>query len=126
MIEFVPFSGEPEAANCPAVVCDTCRKQVVEKGNIHWVVKVRIPEGEPREQSPVFAAHKGKCDRALETWLRQQYGEGWIYLWDELGTFLRQLNFNVARDFEQDPEGEYHQTIIRQPKNNPHNEIPPV
>lgn len=125
MIEFVPRNGPPEAMNCPAVVCDTCRKQVVDKGNIHWAVKVNHDNDELRQQSPTFAAHKGRCDRALEAWLRKQYGDGWIYLWEELGVWLRQLTHNIANDFDDDTEGEYLQVIVKMPTD-PHREIPQI
>ena len=124
MIEIVPRSGPPEALSCPAIVCDTCRRQVVGKGNIIWMFKVVHSDEEVRQQSPTYAAHKGACDRALEKWLKQQYGDGWILMWEELGTFLRQLLHNAENDFADDTKGEYHQLLVKQPKNDPHTEIP--
>jgi hypothetical protein len=124
MIEVVPYSGPPEAMNCPAIICDACRRQVVGKGNIVWAYKVVHNDDELRQQSPVFAAHKGSCDRGLDLWLKKQYGSGWIIMWEELGTYLRQLAYNAEHAFEDDKNGEYHQLIIKQPANDPHTEIP--
>ncbi|MBX9425461.1 hypothetical protein [Streptomyces lateritius] len=124
MIEVVPRSGPPEAMNCPAVICDACRRQVVGKGNIIWAIKVVRSDEETRQQSPVYAAHKGACDRGLEAWLKKQYGPGWITLWEEMGTYLRQLLHNAEHSFEEDAEGEYHRLVIKQPGNDPHIEIP--
>jgi hypothetical protein len=124
MIEIVPYSGKPEALNCPAFVCDTCRKQIVGKGNVVWCIRAG-DEGELRQQSPLFAAHKGRCDRALELWLSGQYPlrDHWINLWEETDVFLKQLGNNADRSFDDDPNGEYHELIIRMPED-PHDEIP--
>lgn len=124
MIEVVPRSGPPEALSCPAIVCDACRRQVVGKGNIVWALKVVHSDTEVRQQSPLYAAHKGACDRALDAWLKGQYGPGWILMWEELGVYLRQLLHNAENDFADDAKGEYHQLIIKQPKNDPHSKIP--
>ena len=126
MIEIVPRSGPPEAMNCPAVVCDTCRKQVVDKGNIVWAYKSVYGTDEVRQQSPIYAAHKGACDRALDLWLKKQYGEGWLILWEELGTFMRQLAHNAVNDFADDKKGEYHRLIIKQPATDPHDAVPDI
>ncbi|MFC8065463.1 hypothetical protein [Streptomyces sp. NPDC057293] len=126
MIEYVPRSGPPEAMNCPAVVCDTCRKQVVGSGNIVWAYKVIHGDDEVRQQSPLYAAHKGRCDQALDTWLKKQYGSGWLILWEELDTFARQFQHNTANAFADDSAGEYHQLVIKQPNNDPHSKIPQI
>ncbi|MFD5566616.1 hypothetical protein [Streptomyces cadmiisoli] len=126
MIEYVPYSGEPEAMNCPAVICDTCRKQVVGQGNVIWCIRAG-EKGEQRQISPIFAAHKGRCDRALELWLRGQYpiDDHWINLWEEVEVFMKQFNNNVSRSFDEDPQGEYHQTIVKMP-GSPHDELPQI
>ncbi|MFE2850609.1 hypothetical protein ACFXJO_05675 [Streptomyces lavendulae] len=124
MIEYVPRSGPPEAMHCPTIICDTCRTQVHGAGNIVWMVKSYLADG-PRQQSPLYAAHKGPCDRALEAWLKTQYPEGdWLLNWEELGDFLRQLAHNAEHAFADDTKGEYHQLIIKQPRNDPHEQIP--
>lgn len=128
MIEYVPRSGPPEAMNCPAVVCDTCRKQVVGSGNIVWAYKVVHDTDEVRQQSPLYAAHKGRCDQALDAWLKKQYSiaDHWILLWEELDAFMEQLAHNAMNAFADDEEGEYHQLVIKQPRNDPHTEIPAI
>ncbi|MER7953874.1 hypothetical protein [Streptomyces sp. NPDC096030] len=124
MIEFVPRNGSPEAINCPAFVCDACRKQIAGEGNIVWALKVRDSETETAEQSPLYAAHKGACDQALEAWLMSQYDSQWVPLWEEIGTFLKQLVHNTGRDFSQDSKGQYQQLVIRHPASNPHSQVP--
>lgn len=126
MIEIVPRSGPPEALSCPAFVCDACRKQVVGKGNITWMLKTIRGEGEVRQQSPVYVAHKGACDRALEVWLRKQYSDGWIHMWEELSVFLKQLAHNAVNDFADDKKGEYHQLVIKHPSIDPHQAVPDI
>lgn len=126
MIEFVPYSGEPEALNCPAFVCDTCRKQVVGEGNVTWCVKV-VGKGGQRQHSPLFVSHKGRCDKALETWLGVQYSldDDWINLSEEIGVFRKQLDHNADRSFADDPNGQYHELILRMPTD-PHERQPPM
>ncbi|MER6376752.1 hypothetical protein ABT255_52665 [Streptomyces mirabilis] len=116
MIEYVPYSGEPEAMNCPAAICDTCREQVVGEGNIVWCIRAGN-KGEQRQQSPLFASHEGGCDCALGRWLEAQYplDDNWINLSDEIDVFLKQLGNNVGRSFADDPRGDYHQVIVRMP-----------
>ncbi|MFF1709277.1 hypothetical protein [Streptomyces sp. NPDC058268] len=128
MIEYVPRSGPPEAMNCPTVVCDACREQVVDQGNIIWLAKVVRSDEATHEQSPLYAAHKGRCDRSLEAWLKKQHEqhEGqWILLWEELDDFLRQLSHNGANPFAADSEGTYHRAVIRHPKADPL-QAPPI
>lgn len=124
MIEFVPYSGEPEAMNCPAFICDTCRTQIVGEGVVVWRVKIRSG-GEPRQQSPLFTAHKRACDQALSRWLEPQYplDGDWIDLSEEIDVFRKQLDNNANRSFVDDDRGEYHQTILRMPTD-PHREVP--
>lgn len=124
MIEIVPRSGPPEALSCPAFVCDTCRKQVVDKGNIVWMLKVIHGDDETRRQSPLYVAHKGRCDQALDLWLKGEYGDGWIPMWEELGVFLKQLTHNAVNDFADDKKGEYHRLVIKQPGTDPHDTVP--
>lgn len=124
MIEIVPRNGPPEALTCPAVVCDVCRRQITDSGNILWAHKVVGDSGEPPAQSPMYAAHKGNCDMAMEKWLKVQYGQGWITLWEEADTFLQQLVHNFTRAFGEDTRGDYQRLIIQHPKSDPHREIP--
>jgi hypothetical protein len=114
--------------NCPAVVCDACRRQVVGTGNIVWAYKVVHGTDEVRQQSPLYAAHKGRCDQALDAWLKKQYSSSdhWILLWEELDSFMRQLGHNSTNAFADDAEGEYHQLVIKQPRNDPHTAIPEI
>lgn len=112
MIEIVPRNGPPEAMNCPALICDACRKQVVGGGNILWVR--RYVDDKP-ESSPLMAAHKGQCDQAVEAWLQEHYPtiDGWCPLWEEAADFVRYLANNLAHSFAEDSDGAYlTQTII--------------
>lgn len=124
MIEFVPYSGEPQALNCPAVICDTCRQQIVGEGRVVWCVKA-VSKGEQRQQSPLFASHKGRCHHALDRWLEEQYplDGNWINLSEEVDSFLKQLGHNAARSFADDQQGEYHQVIVKMPTD-PHQGLP--
>ncbi|WP_404953128.1 hypothetical protein [Streptomyces sp. 147326] len=77
------------------------------------------------QQTPLFAAHKGACDRALDAWLKRQYPEGeWLLLWEELAGFLQQLSHNAEHAFVDDRRGEYHKTILKMPGADLHNETP--
>jgi hypothetical protein len=124
MIEFVPYSGEPQALNCPAFICDTCRQQVTEDGLVVWRVKVRDP-GEPRQQSPLFVTHKRRCDQALTRWLDATYprDSNWIDLTEDIDVFRKQLDNNAQRPFADDHNGDYHQTVLRMPPD-PHHDVP--
>lgn len=113
MIEYVARSGPPAAMNCPAFICDTCRKQVVGEGIVTWCTTIgRDYEAGRREhrQTPIYVAHKGRCGRALEVRLEAQYPheDGWIDLWDDLDDFVRQLAHNLTHAFADDREGRYH------------------
>lgn len=119
MIEYVARSGPPEAMNCPAFICDTCRKQVVGQGIVTWATTIgQDGEPGPHRQTPIYVAHKGRCGRALEVWIEQQYpfADGWIDLWDDLEDFVRQLAHNLANAFAADPEGKYHRHQLVLPK----------
>lgn len=106
MIEILGRSGEPEAMNCPALICDACRKQVVDHGNILWGTTVGV---EPRATTPLFVAHKGDCDVALSGSLEQQYpGDEWVWLWEEADHFLEYLNNNFKRALPEGPRVTYH------------------
>jgi hypothetical protein len=128
MIEYIPRSGPPEAMILPAVICDTCRRQVAGSGNIVWATKVMHDPSETRQQSPLFAAHKGSCDQALDAWLTEQYRleDHWILSWEELETFIRHLSANSKKDFSEDPQGEYHRFVIKVPSNDLHREVPNI
>lgn len=118
MIEYVARSGPPEAMNCPAFVCDTCRGQVVGEGIVTWTTTVgRDGTPGPHRQSPIYVAHKGDCGRALERWMERQYppADGWIDLWDDLEDFVRQLAHNLTHAFTDDPEGRYDQHRLVMP-----------
>lgn len=118
MIEYVARSGPPEAMNCPAFICDTCRKQVVAQGIVTWGTTIgRDGEPGPHRQSPIYVAHKGRCGRALETWFEKNYpaADGWIDMWDDLEDFVRQLANNLANAFADDTEGTYHQHKLTLP-----------
>lgn len=114
MIEMVSRSGPPEALLCPAFICDTCRQQVVNSGNVVYALRL-----EPRrESSPLFVAHKGVCDRALESRLAERYplDEGWTELWEELGVFVKQLAHNSTNPFTDDTEGTYRANTVVHPR----------
>lgn len=110
MIEYVARSGPPEAMNCPAFICDGCRKQVVGEGIVTWCSTIGRDDGEHR-QSPIHVAHKGTCGRKVEAILKACYprADGWIDYWDDIADFARQLANNAAEAFADDPDGEYHQ-----------------
>lgn len=112
MIEIVPRDGPPEAMNCPAFICDACRKQVIGQGNIVWMR--RYIDRQP-QSSPLYVAHKGDCDRRIEAALEQRYtaADGWTSLWEEAGDFLHYLTNNLTQTFADDPDGRYlTQTIV--------------
>lgn len=118
MIEYVARDGPPEAMNCPAFICDICRKQVVGKGIVTWGTTVAHEgDGGPHRQTPIYVAHKGRCGRALEVWFERTYphDDGWMDLWDDLDDFMRQLAYNLVNAFADDHEGTYrqHRLIIR-------------
>ncbi len=122
MIEYVARSGPPEALNCPAFICDTCRKQVFGQGIVTWSTTIgHDGEPSPHRQTPIYVAHKGRCGRALEVWLEANYprADGWIDLWDDLADFTRQLAHNLANAFADDLEGRYHQHRLVHPKETP-------
>ncbi|MGW3635644.1 hypothetical protein ACWD7F_36950 [Streptomyces sp. NPDC005122] len=106
MIEYVPYSGEPEAMNCPVVICDTCRKQIVGEGLAVWRIKLRV-KGEPRQQTPLYTTHKRECEQALHRRLDGQYSldENWIDFSEEIDVFLKQLSKNINRSLVVDPAG---------------------
>ncbi|MEU7978327.1 hypothetical protein AB0B63_07315 [Micromonospora sp. NPDC049081] len=116
MIEYVSRSGEPEAMNCPAFICDACRKQVIGPGNILWAI--RLGEDAERASSPLYVAHKGRCDQAVTALLEHLYpfDEGWhSNLWTEIEAFLGPLNNNAVHAFADDPDGTYHDHALIQP-----------
>jgi hypothetical protein len=119
VIEYIARSGPPEAMNCPAFICDTCREQVVSEGIVTWCTTIgHDGTPGPHRQTPIFVAHKGRCGRALEAWLEARYprGDGWIDLWDDLDDFVRQLAYNLVHAFADDAEGRYHQHELTLPK----------
>lgn len=106
MIEYVPYSGEPEAMNCPVVSCDTCRKQIVGEGLAVWRIKLRVKD-EPRQQTPLYTTHKRECEQALHRRLNGQYSldENWIDFSEEIDVFLEQLSKKINRSLVVDPAG---------------------
>ncbi|MFI5831047.1 hypothetical protein ACIA6C_28000 [Streptomyces sp. NPDC051578] len=125
MIEFMPRSGPPEAMHCATVICDACRQQVHGAGNLVWGRRMGSDETGKIEHTPLFAAHKGACDRALDNWLKKQYPQGqWLLMWEELGDFLKQLAYNSEHAFTDDTKGEYHKTILKMPSSDLHAETP--
>lgn len=114
VIEILGRSGEPEAMNCPVLICDACRKQVVDSGNIIWGSTVGV---EPRLSTPLFVSHKGHCDQIVSKDLEEQYpGEQWAWLWEEAGHFLRYLAGNFKKPFSDDPDGTFHEHQIALPQ----------
>ncbi|WP_405580713.1 hypothetical protein [Streptomyces sp. NBC_01092] len=116
MIEYLGRSGPPEAMNCPALICDTCREQVVDRGNVIWGTTAGA-DG-PRRSTPLFVAHKGRCDRAFDLWFAQAYpaADGWLQLWEEAAVFVGQLTHNLTHAFADDTDGEYHPHHLVLPK----------
>lgn len=124
MIEYVARSGPPEAMNCPAFICDACRKQVVGEGIVTWCSTIGRDAGDTHRQSPIYVAHKGLCGRKVEAMLKAGYppADGWIDYWDDIADFVRQLANNATEAFADDPDGEYHQHSLegsRQSKEKP-------
>jgi hypothetical protein len=122
LIEYVARSGPPEAMNCPAFICDGCRKQVTGAGIVTWSTTIGHDDGVHR-QSPLYVAHKGVCGRKVEAMLHAGYpaADGWVDLWDDIEDFVRQLTHNTTQAFADDLEGEYHPHTLagaRQPKGN--------
>lgn len=117
MIEYIGRSGPPEAMNCPALICDTCREQVVDRGNVIWGCTLGDGNG-GRRRTPLYVAHKGRCDRAFDLWFAKAYPreDGWIQLWEEAADFMRQLAHNLTHAFADDTEGTYHQHHLVLPK----------
>lgn len=115
MIEYISRSGEPEAMNCPAFICDACREQVVGRGNILWAS--RIAKGVSRGSSPLFVAHKGRCDRAVKKLMEGMYpfDDGWLELWEEIGGFLAHLTNNLEHAFADDRDGTYAEHELTHP-----------
>ncbi|MFJ4274036.1 hypothetical protein ACIP29_26165 [Streptomyces coelicoflavus] len=97
MIEYVGVLGPPEALNYPISVCDTCREQGVERGNVIWGTTAGAPG--LRRGTPIHVAHKGRCDAALDLWFAQVYfdADGWMQLSEELDVFARQLARNATK-----------------------------
>lgn len=118
LIEYIGRSGPPEAMNCPALICDTCRKQVVGSGNVIWG-STAGSDG-PRRSTPLYVAHKGRCDHAFEKWFAEAYplADGWMPLWEEAAVFMRQLAYNLTNAFADDTEGTYHPHKLALPKEN--------
>ncbi|MER7681410.1 hypothetical protein [Streptomyces sp. NPDC096934] len=105
MIEYVPYSGEP-GAHSPAVICDTCRKQIVGEGLAVWRIKLRVKD-KPRQQTPLYTTHKRECEQALHSQLNGPYplAENWIDFSEEIDVFLKQLSKNINRSPIDDPNG---------------------
>lgn len=105
MIEMIGRNGPPEAMICPALICDVCREQVADSGNV--VYYVRYVEGE-RESSPLFVSHKPH-DRELRAVMEEAYplADGWTSQWDEAKYFMEHLVHNFTHPFADDADGEY-------------------
>lgn len=117
MIEMIARSGNPEAMNCPALMCDACRKQVTDSGNIIWGTTIGI---EPRAATPLFVAHKGHCDQVVSKGLEAQYpGDEWVWLWEEADHFLKYLAGNFTKPFSDDKDGTFHDHRIALPAPTP-------
>ncbi|MEV5611493.1 hypothetical protein [Streptomyces sp. NPDC052225] len=114
MIEYIARSGPPEAMNCPAFVCDACRKQVVGEGIVTWATTIGDGTPGPHRQSPLYVAHKGDCGRKVEAMVNAGYplSEGWVDLWEDIPDFLKHLTHNATDAFADDPDGEYHQHTL--------------
>lgn len=116
MIEIIIRSGPPEAMTCPALVCDACRRQVAGRGNILFARRV---VNDQRESSPLFVAHKGRCDRIVGKLIEHAYpfDDGWATnLWEEAETFMAQLSHNFTHPFADDSEGRYARHALTMPK----------
>jgi hypothetical protein len=116
LIEYIGRSGEPEAMNVPALICDGCREQVTDHGNIYWSVRWR--DGH-RESSPLLVSHKHPCYRVVEAIVRNDYplDAGWSGpLSSEAEDFLRHLENNFRRPFADDAAGTYHEHRLVQPR----------
>lgn len=110
VIEIIGRSGEPEAMNCPALICDGCRKQVTDSGVIVWGVTAGV---EPRLSTPLYVAHKGRCDQAVQKGVETEYPEDtWVWLSEEADKFLSDLAGNFKRRFEDDKRGTFHEHRI--------------
>lgn len=97
MIEYIGVSGPPDALICPIFVCDTCREQVIKRGNIVWGSTAGAPGA--RRGTPIYVTHKGRCDAAFGLWFAQAYpdADGWMQLSQELDIFARQLAENATK-----------------------------
>jgi hypothetical protein len=116
MIEYVARNGPPEAMLCPALVCDSCRRQVTGEGNILWASRYVGNRDEGRQVTPMFVSHKGHCDQRVTAmmhrgWPPDDYdapdanvGDGWSYSWEEAETMLAQLAHNFTHPFAADRE----------------------
>ncbi|WP_030319645.1 hypothetical protein [Streptomyces flavochromogenes] len=120
MIEFVPRGTH----NYPAFVCDTCRELIVGPGNVVWAVKVPHIKSDVRETSPVYAAHRGRCDRVLEKWLMTQYDDEWMPLWEEIGEFAAGLAHYAKQELPKNGESQPRRQLVKHPASDPHQELP--
>lgn len=111
MIEMVARNGPPEAAICPAFICDHCRKQVLSSDNTFIVFKMKVQE--PHECTLLFVACAGACIHHVDRYLDTQYpqSEGWGYPKSinigGYGNFIGHLNHNAGESFDADPDGKY-------------------
>lgn len=113
MIEILERSDKPGAGDGAAFICDACRKQVVGSGNIIWGCTVGI---EPQLSTPLFVAHKGGCDVAVQRTLEERYvGEQWVWLWEDVGPFTKTLMHNLTNSFADDRQGTYHKQRVAFP-----------
>jgi hypothetical protein len=116
LIEYIGRDGEPEAMNIPALICDGCREQITDHGNIYWTVRWRERQ---RESSPLLASHKHPCYQVVEALIRHDYplDEGWSGpLSNEADEFLTHLQNNFWHAFADDSAGTYHEHRLVQPR----------
>lgn len=102
MIEYITCEARDGGYNCPAFICESCGEQVVGDGIVLWAVMCDPPV--PRKSSPVFVAHKGRCDRATERGIEKAYPreKGWGVLNDSLDSFVQKLVHNATHALADD------------------------
>lgn len=85
------YAPEEGGTYFPLIVCDACGEQVVEYGNVFWVVTIQTGEVIPG----IWHTHKHACaqyDKVLEA----EFGDGHMVLFEELNAWLKALVANVA------------------------------
>lgn len=80
-----------DGLNCPVILCDVCRKQITNSGNVYWISQ---PD---RDTSSFWFTHKWPCsylDRAIEK------ETGALVLFEELDRWMKQLAHNFRYPLE--------------------------